>query len=110
MSTGKIIWLSIISFIGLLALVFMLNVYGLASFAFFAPKQAKVERHVFENTPSYVQGKIQDLSNYKLQIDTSKDLSNKAAIKATIRSQFANFNISDCPDELKLFLQDIRGY
>lgn len=110
MSTSKTIWLSVASFIGLLALIFLLNGYSLASFAFFAPKQAKVERHVFENTPSYVQGKIQDLSNYKLQYEQTKDSVNKEAIKAVIRTQFANFNINDCPDELRGFLEAERGY
>lgn len=110
MSTSKIIWTSIASFLGLLLLIFCLNYYSLVSFGFFAPKYAKVQRNVFENTPSYVQGKIQDLSNYKLQYEQTADTNNKSAIRAVIRSQFANFNTADCPDELKPFLQEQRGY
>lgn len=83
---------------------------GLIHYQFFAPKYENARRKTFEQTQSYVQGKIQDLSNYKLQVDTTKDLANKAAIKAVVRSQFANFNIEDCPDELKAFLRDMRGF
>lgn len=94
----------------LLLLGFGLQYWDLVNFGFFAPKYAKVQRKVFENTPSYVQGKIQDLSNYKLQYDTTKDQSSKQMIQGVIRSQFANFNTSDCPVELQTFLQQMRGY
>lgn len=107
MKTALII---ILLFIGLLGLGFGLQYLDLINFGFFAPKYAKVERHIFENTPSYIQGKIQDLSNYKLQYDQTKNESDKESIKSVIHIQFANFNISDCPDELKQFLQMARGY
>jgi len=96
--------------IGLLLLDFLGNYYGLFTYGFFAPKMENVRRKTFENTQSYVQGKIQDLSNYKLQSDTTKDPDKKAAIRAVIRSQFANFDINQCPDGLKDFLQAQRGY
>jgi hypothetical protein len=109
-SAGKIVLWIFIVIIGLFAIDFVGNTYGLFSYGFFAPKKENIRRHVFENTQSYVQGKIQDLSNYKLQMDTTKDPASKAAIQAVIRSQFANFDINQCPDELKAFLQAERGY
>lgn len=108
--TGKIVMWVIIGLFSLLVFDFLGNTYGLFSYGFFAPKKENIRRHVFENTQSYVQGKIQDLSNYKLQMDTTKDVASKAAITAVIRSQFANFDINNCPDELKPFLQAERGY
>jgi hypothetical protein len=98
------------SVIGFILLMFIMSEVGLIHYQFFAPKYENARRKTFEQTQSYVQGKIQDLSNYKLQIDTTKDLTNKAAIKAVVRSQFASFNIDDCPDELKPFLIATRGY
>lgn len=92
------------------ATIFGLQYFDLLSFSFFAPKYAKVQRNVFENTPSYVQGKIQDLSNYKLQYDQDTSLANKQAIKSVIQLQFSNFDIDQCPDGLMSFLQETRGY
>lgn len=107
---GKIVLWFFAFLLFLLTLDFGGNYYGLFSYGFFAPKMETVRRKTFENTQSYVQGKIQDLSNYKLQVDTTKDLANKAAIRSVIRAQFANFDINQCPDELKPFLEAERGY
>lgn len=96
--------------IGMVLLVFLLSYAGLIQYQFFAPKYENARRNVFENTQSYVQGKIEDLSNYKLQYDQAKDNDSKQAIESVIRSQFANFNIDQCPNELKAFLTSMRGY
>ncbi len=97
-------------FLGLVLIVFLLSWVGLIHYQFFAPKYENARRKTFEQTQSYVQGKIQDLSNYKLQYAQAKDTDSKEAIKATIRTQFANFDMTSCPDELKPFLQEMRGY
>lgn len=109
-SGWKIIRWGLIFITILITIDFVGNYYGLFSYGFFAPKMENVRRKTFENTQSYVQGKIQDLSNYKLQYSQAKDSDSKQAIQAVIRTQFANFDISQCPDELKPFLQDMRGY
>jgi hypothetical protein len=96
--------------LAVILLVFGLSYVGLIHYQFFAPKYENARRKTFEQTQSYVQGKIQDLSNYKLQYQQAKDTDSKEAIKATIRTQFANFDMTACPDELKPFLQEMRGY
>ncbi|MGN6639345.1 MAG: hypothetical protein ACTHJ8_10575 [Mucilaginibacter sp.] len=98
---------------GLFALIILgwvLQANDYINFKFWAPKYEDARRNIFENTQSYVQGKIQDLSNYKLQYDKDTSMSDKEAIKSVIQSQFANFDISKCPDGLKPFLQECRGY
>src|SRR5437870_4319125 len=87
--------------IAFVLLVFGLSYAGLINYQFFASKYENAGRNVFENTNSYMRGKIQDLSNYKLQYDQSKDLADGEAIKAVIRQQFADFDIEKCPDGLK---------
>lgn len=109
-STGRIILYFLLAIAMLITVDFLGNSYGLISYGFFAPKQENIRRKVFEKTQSYVDGKIQDLSSYKLQLDTTKDPVKQGAIKAVIRTQFSNFDINDCPDELKSFLQSVRGY
>lgn len=96
--------------IALILLGWLLQANDYVNFAFWAPKYENARRKTFENTQSYVQGKIQDLSNYKLQYSQAKDNDSKQAIQSVIRSQFANFDINQCPDELKPFLQEMRGY
>ncbi len=96
--------------VSLLLIDFLGNYYSLFSFGFFAPKMENVRRNVFEHTQSYVQGKVQDLSNYKLQMDTTKDEGKKAALRFVIRQQFANFDINNCPEDLRPFLQQVRGF
>lgn len=96
--------------IGLILLTFILSEAGLIHYQFFAPKYEDARRKTFENTQSYVQGKIQDLSSYKLQFDKAKEPADKEAIKSVVSTQFANFDIDKCPDGLKPFLTDCRGY
>ena len=47
--------------VGVIALAFCLELGGVAWFGFFEPIKENVRREVFENTKSYVHGKIQDL-------------------------------------------------
>lgn len=96
--------------IAFVLLIFGLSYAGLIHYQFFAPKYENARRKVFENTQSYVQGKIQDLSNYKLQYEQAKDSDSKQAIQGVIHTQFANFDIEQCPDALKPFLTEMRGF
>jgi hypothetical protein len=107
MKTVLYIFLVIIS---IFLITFTLSELDLIQYKFFAPKYEDARRKTFEKTQSYVQGKITDLSNYKFQMDTTKDSGNKAAIRAVIRAQFNNFDINDCPYNLKQFLIDNRGF
>lgn len=100
----------IVGIILLLAVGFGLQEFDLFSFSFFAPKYEAVHRKVFEQTPSYVQGKVQDLSNYKLQYELAKSPEDKASIKAVVGSQFANMDDKYIPDSLLSFLHEMRGY
>lgn len=103
----KIVLIGILTAVVLAGIAFGMQELDLLSFSFFAPKYEKVHRKVFEETPSYVQGKIQDLSNYKFQYEKA-DSSDKVAIQAVVRSQFANFNDKYVPDELLGFLTKMR--
>jgi hypothetical protein len=74
----------------------------------FLPMHENVRREVFENTKSYVHGKIQDLAKYYREYQTSDD---RAAIEALVRSQFAEFDEAHIQVlELRQFLVKVRGY
>ncbi len=68
--------------------------------------QQNAERHVFEQTQSYVEGKRQELVNRHHEwVTASKD--DKAAIEANVRQSFANFDKNKIEDiDMAAFLQE----
>lgn len=106
----KTIGAIILGLILLVLLTFVSSEIGLIHYQFFAPKYENARRKTFENTQSYVDGKVQDLANMKAQYDQAKDQDAKQGIQGTIRLQFANFDINKCPDGLKDFLIQMRGF
>lgn len=105
----KIVFAYISIFLGIIALGWILNYNDVLSLSFFGPKRAKIERKIFEESPSYVQGKITDLSNYKLQYETVKDDQSKEIIKNVIKEQFSSFNEKNLDDypRLRSFLDQM---
>ena len=74
-------------------------------YKFFAPRQAAVERQVFENTKSYKQGSIQRLNTLCLQV---KDQEDKRPINDVINHEFAEWSTDDVPDYLRGCLLNAR--
>jgi hypothetical protein len=91
-----------------IALAFCLELGGVYWFGFFEPMKENVRREVFENTKSYVHGKIQDLAKLYREYQDAED---QGALEAVIRSQFAEFNADHVQShELRRFLINVRGY
>jgi len=86
-----------------------LSLGGVYWYKFIGPKREEARREVFEETRSYNQGKIQQLSKYRVEYASADD-ETKKAIAATIRHQFADFPIDHAPAELQSFLKKTRGY
>ena len=111
MNTGKIIGLSFLAFVVLVALMFVTGAINLGYKKVFKPANENVERQVFENTQSYVHGKIQDLAKYKREYDATNDLTERKAIQNIINQQFAQFDSKKIQDEnLRNFLIKMRGF
>lgn len=108
---AKIFGLSVGAFVGLIAVIFILGLAGLGYKAFFAPKHAAIDRQVFEQTQSYVHGKVQDLAKYKQEYDATQDFTEHQAIKTVINQQFAQFDSNKVVDSnLRNFLVRMRGF
>lgn len=78
---------------------------------FFKPRQENIQREVFEQTQSYVHGKIQDLAKYHDEYQRADTQEEKEAIRTIILMRFAEFDaekIQSAP--LKNFLIRTRGY
>ena len=94
-----------------LVFIFSIGCLNLGYKAFFAPKHAAIDRQVFEQTQSYVHGKIQDLAKYKREFNESKDPAARKAIQNIINQQFAQFDSNKVIDiNLKQFLIQCRGF
>lgn len=108
---GKTILAGIGVFIGIIAFIFIMGNIGLGFDAYFKPKVNAIERKTFEQSQSHVEGMVRDLSNFHLQyVDPNSTDAQKAVIKATIQHQFADFPISQVPDQLKGFYNEMMGY
>ena len=77
----------------LLVLCFGLTWMGIEWRGFFGPKRAVIEREIFEETPSYRHGKIQDLTRYRFQYMKATSDEARSAIASTVRLQFAQFDV-----------------
>lgn len=75
---------------------------------FIAVKQENIRREAFEATRSFNEGKIQELSRYRLQYIQSDSPEEKRAIASTVRHNFAAYDRSSLSPELKLFLEEIN--
>jgi len=90
--------------------VFLLGLLGLGYYKFFEPKKENIRREVFEQTQSYVHGKIQDLAKYYDEYN-SADSKNKEAIRQIIIMRFSEFDESKIKaEQLRSFLISMRGF
>ena len=103
-------------FLGLV--LFLVMAYGLgflatggelAIYKFWAPKQENVRRQVFENTQSYVQGKIEYLTRLEYQYKTAETPDSKGALKSLIISEASNIDNDKLPPELQSFIRGLKG-
>jgi len=93
----------------ILASIIAVSYFGLYHYKWFAPKYENARREVFENTRSYNQAKLQELSKYMLEYQQATE-GNKTAIASTIRHRFADYKANELPYKLEQFLKEIRGY
>jgi len=102
--------LFVVIFIMILLIAFWFAMSGvdLFSYSFFAPKYENVRRNVFENTQSYIEGKRQELSKYRLEYIREKDSIVKEAIASTIRQSFTNFNKTKLDYDSQIFLDSLN--
>lgn len=84
-----------------LGLLFGLQMFGFASFSFFAPKMAEVRNEVFHNTQAYTDGMANDLGDLKMQYEMAPDQARKDSIRAIVKQRFAGYDKSKLPADLR---------
>ena len=89
-----------------LSWVFMGNDFFL--YKYFAPKQAEVQRQVFENTPSYIRGNIQELEKQHLEYIKATP-EQKRAIKSIVLQEAAGIDQTNLSPDLKSWIQQLKN-
>lgn len=110
MSKKKITGLLVSVLVGVLLLSFIMGLFGLGWMKFFNPRKENIRREVFEQTQSYVHGKIQDLAKYHDEYRQGNE-NDKECIRQLIIVRFAEFDESKIKStNLRNFLKRMRGY
>ena len=73
------------------------------------PKQAALERKIFEESPSYIQGKNQELGKLRLELETNKDEVERKALRRRILEIADQVDVSKLTSENQAFLRDLRN-
>ena len=111
MNKLKAAGLVILFIIAILGLTWMSQGNQFFMYKIFAPQYEKVNREVFENTPSYVIGKNNDLANYYREWNKAKTQEDKNIIETVIKSQFDGIKSEDIhSQDLRDFLTKVRGF
>jgi len=108
MNTLKIVGLSLLGLVVIIALNFAFGWVDVGYTKTVGKAKENARREVFEQSQSYVEGKRQELTKYRLEYQRTKDSTEKEAIRQTILQSFANFDEKKLPYDLLQFLQDIK--
>jgi hypothetical protein len=93
---------------GAIALAFGIGQLGLGFTAFFAPRQQAIQRQVFENTPSAVQGNIQDIRKFRIEYLGSTSQAQKLALAEQIRNSAGQIPPDRLPADLESFISTLE--
>jgi hypothetical protein len=77
--------------------------------ALFGPPSQRVERGIYENSPSYIQGKDQAIAKQKLEYGKAKDDGAKSAIKGYVLHEAATVDRSKLSIENQTFIKQLEG-
>jgi len=77
-------------------------------YKFWAPKQENVRRQVFENTQSYVQGKVEYLIRLRYQYQSLPEGSQKSSIRMLILDEASTVDQGKLPIDLQSFIQSLK--
>ena len=90
------------------AIGFALNVFGLASFGFFAPKYEHVRRTTFEQSQAYVEGQRRDIQNLRMDwLEATGD--RKAAIRSVALQRINGLPEAAITPEVERFRAELMG-
>jgi hypothetical protein len=90
------------------ALIFGLNLFGLANYSFFAPKYRAVENQVYHESEQYNEGMIRDLENLQLEY-IKADEAGKQSLRAIVLHRFSVYPEDQMPPNLRNFYEQLKA-
>jgi hypothetical protein len=107
---GKIIAVCLLVVVLGMGLSWVIQGNDFFMYKFFAPKQEAVRRQVFEQTPSYVKGMVQELQNMQFDYVKEKNPEAKTALASIILHRASGFNLNDpdVPADLRAFISKLK--
>jgi hypothetical protein len=109
MKTGMKIFFAVVGVIALfLGLSLAFGWFDIYYTKTIGKEKQNVQREVFEQTQSYVEGKRQEALKYRLEYMSTTDTTEKRAIKAMISQSFANFDEEKLSPELRDFIYKMK--
>lgn len=111
MKPFQAILLTIVGIAAVTALGFYTGFIGNIYDATIGRQQMDIQRENFEHNKSYVNGKIDDLAQYKRDYERAQTPEEKAQVRFFILDEFSNFNPKDIqnPDLYNFLLKMERG-
>lgn len=91
----------------IIGLCFVLNLAGLASFSFFAPKAEQVRYNTFKESQAYNDGVIRELYAYRIQYDQANP-GQKMAMRGAIMHEVSTYPKERLPAELQQFVTRVE--
>jgi hypothetical protein len=108
MTTAKVIGYAFLALLVIYGLGFLATGGDLMIYKFWAPKQAAAERQVFEQTPSFVHGKIEYLTRLRFEYQTATG-AQKLALAQLILDEASTVDNSKLPLDLQAFISTLKG-
>ena len=97
--------------VGVLLLVFVLNVFDFSQYVIFQPRVTAVQNKTFHESQQYTDGKLNALRAYKVQYDTASTDTARASIRSMVVDEFASYdnrNLNGHPN-LQAFLEQMES-
>ncbi len=107
MNTLKTALFATLAVVLLLAALFGAGVFNLEMKRFFKPRNAEIDRQVFENTPSFVHGKAQYIERLRFQYEKADTAASRAGLKTTILHEASTVDWTLLPANTQAFLNTL---
>ena len=105
--TFKDIMYGLLALVGVIALGWILNLNGLASYRYFAPKVEQVRHDTFKQSQAYMDGMSQDILGMKLDY-AKADEAGKKTIADVVYHRAATIDLNDYSADVRSFVEEMR--
>jgi hypothetical protein len=106
-SVGKMIGIGLFVLVGVLGACWAIEGNSFFLYQVFAPKEAQVERKVFEETKSYNDGVAEEVEGMELAY-AQADADHKAAIASIVLHRVAAYDLSKLPQDEQVFISELK--